>query len=132
MDNSNVPTKIYIMVSHMLNLAVKKEVSWTIFALFLEEISSTLLKSKQVIKILLKEFENFTENNDKPLRNFFNDENLSEHEDHSEIETLLICCFCSLISGFYCPIISGLSLIVSIIRFKNLHVFVCFNQLILP
>ena len=89
MDTSNVPQKSYIMVSHMSSLAVKKEVSWSIVSLFLEEISSTLVKSKQVTKILLKELENYAENSDKPFSNFFNDENQSKHAETSEIETFL-------------------------------------------
>ena len=75
MNSINVPKKSYIMVSHMISLAVKKEVSWSIVSLFLEEISSTLVKSKQVTKILLKELENYTERSDKPVSNFSNDEN---------------------------------------------------------
>ena len=73
----------------MISLAVKKEVSWSIVSLFLEEISSTLVKSKQVTKILLKELENYAENSDKPFSNFFNDENQSKHAETSEIETFL-------------------------------------------
>ena len=67
----------------MISLAVKKEVSWSIVSLFLEEISSTLVKSKQVTKILLKELENYAERSDKPVSNFFN------NEDRSRIETFL-------------------------------------------
>ena len=80
MDSINVPKKSYIMVSHMISLAVKKEVSWSIVSLFLEEISSTIVKSNQVLKILLKELENYTVSREKPLNDFYSNENQSEIE----------------------------------------------------
>ena len=62
MDTLDVSQKSYIMVSNMISLALKKEISWSILSSLLDEMSSTLVKSKQVIKILLKELENLNLN----------------------------------------------------------------------
>ena len=45
------------MISNMIRLAIKCEVSWAVLASLLDEMSSSLVKSKQVIRILLKEFQ---------------------------------------------------------------------------
>ena len=78
-------------ISNMVGLAMKKEVSWTLVALFLEEMTSNLLKSKQVIKILLKELENLSLNADKSLNGttLISEENQSEHEDNLEIDEIV-------------------------------------------
>ena len=52
---------------HLFGLAMKKEISWAILSSLLDEMSSTLVKSKQVIKILLKELENLNLNTGKDL-----------------------------------------------------------------
>ena len=62
MDTLDVSQKSYIMVSNLICLAMKKEISWSILSSLLDEMSSTLVKSKQVIKILLKELENLNVN----------------------------------------------------------------------
>ena len=67
MDTLDVSQKSYIMISNMICLAKKKEISWTILSSLLDEMSSTLVKSKQVIKILLKELENLNLKTDKDL-----------------------------------------------------------------
>ena len=45
-------------ISHMIGLAMKRKVSWTLLSSFLEEMSSTLDESKQIIRILLEELKN--------------------------------------------------------------------------
>ena len=55
------------MISNMISLALKKEVSWALLASFLNEMSSTIEKSKQVITILLNELENMNSNTAEPL-----------------------------------------------------------------
>ena len=67
METLDVSQKSYIMVSNMIGLAMKKEISWAILSSLLDEMSSTLVKSKQVIKILLKELENLNLNTGKDL-----------------------------------------------------------------
>ena len=45
-------------ISNMIALAIKKKVSWTLLSSFLDEMSSTLDESKQIIRILLEELKN--------------------------------------------------------------------------
>ena len=45
-------------VTHLVSLAIKKEISWTILSPLINEMASTLEKSKEIIKILLIELEN--------------------------------------------------------------------------
>ena len=42
-----------MMIKNMIRLAMKQEVSWTLLSSFLDDVSSTIEKSKQVIRILL-------------------------------------------------------------------------------
>ena len=53
----------------MIQLAMKQEVSWTMLSSFLDDASSTIEKSKQVIRILLDEFENLSKYPNNGLRN---------------------------------------------------------------
>ena len=57
-----------IKIKCLIDMALKGEISWTILASFLDEVSTTLLESKQVIKILLKNLENLTENMDSTMK----------------------------------------------------------------
>ena len=45
------------LINRLIYLAMKQEVSWTVLASVLDEVSTTLVKSKQVIKILVKNLE---------------------------------------------------------------------------
>ena len=44
---------------HLFGLAMKKDISWATLSSFIDDMASTLVKSKAVIVILLNEFENF-------------------------------------------------------------------------
>ena len=57
-----------IKIKCLIDMALKGEISWTILASFLDEVSTTLLESKQVIKILLENLENLTENMDSTMK----------------------------------------------------------------
>ena len=59
---------------HLLNLAMRKDISWPTLASLIVDIASTLVKSKTVISILLKEFETF---NNKS-KNYQPEKNTSE------------------------------------------------------
>ena len=57
------------MINGLICLAIKQKVSWTVLSsFFVDDVSTTLSKSKQVIKILLKMFENLTENIDPTVK----------------------------------------------------------------
>ena len=58
-----------MMIKNMIQLAMKQEVSWTMLSSFLDDVSSTIEKSKQVIRILLDEFENLSKYPNNGLRN---------------------------------------------------------------
>ena len=62
---------------HLLSLAMKKEISWPILASLINEMASTHVKSKEIIKILLNEFENLDANssNDSAEDDILNSEN---------------------------------------------------------
>ena len=63
-------------IVHLLGLALKKEISWKFLVPLINEMASTLEKSKEVIKILLNELESLST------------QNLSVESDISMIETL--------------------------------------------
>ena len=63
-------------IVHLLGLALKKEISWKFLVPLINEMASTLEKSKEVIKILLNELESLST------------KNLSVESDISMIETL--------------------------------------------
>ena len=73
------------MISNMIRLAMKCEVSWTVLESFLDEMSSSLVKSKQVIRILLKEFKILSKNSTK--RSVI--KNKHEVEDSKEYDSLI-------------------------------------------
>ena len=56
---------------HLIGLAIKNEISWATLSSFIDDMASTLVKSKAVIGILLKEFENFSNKskNGQPEKN---------------------------------------------------------------
>ena len=58
----NSPEKSRKTITHLLSLAVKREISWKILAPLINEMASSLEKSKEIIKILLIEFENLSLN----------------------------------------------------------------------
>ena len=56
------------LINRLICLAMKQEVSWTVLASFLYEVSPTIVKSKQIIRILLKIYENLTDNFDSTMK----------------------------------------------------------------
>ena len=52
-------------ISNMIDLAIKRKVSWALLSSFLEEMSSTLDESKQIIRILLEELKNVNSSENK-------------------------------------------------------------------
>ena len=56
---------------HLFCLAMKKEISWETLSSLIDDMASTLVKSKEIIRILLNEFENFCNKskNDQPENN---------------------------------------------------------------
>ena len=94
----DAPEKSRKTITHLLSLAVKKEISWKILAPLINEMASSLDKSKEIIKILLIEFENLslntqnslTENgttvNEAPVDNLV----VCKTEESSEFEDVLI------------------------------------------
>ena len=79
----DISEKNHRMISNMICLAKKQEVSWTVLASFLDETSSTLAKSKQVIKILLKEMENICANTNSLAMDTLH---VFNHQINSELE----------------------------------------------
>ena len=76
-------------VVHLVSLAIRKEISWTILAPLINEMASNLEKSKEIIKILLNELEHLSINTQSYLSEnevFYDDSTvfINEHQSESE------------------------------------------------
>ena len=94
----NSPEKSRKTITHLLSLAVKREISWKILAPLINEMASSLEKSKEIIKIMLIEFEKLststqhsrTENGSISIKVSQNNSVVCENEQASDCEDVLV------------------------------------------
>ena len=94
----DAPEKSRKTITHLLSLAVKREISWKILAPLINEMASSLEKSKEIIKVLLTELENLSPSNHNLVNkngisvNEVSEDNLVVYktEESSEFEDVLV------------------------------------------